>query len=123
MSVVRSVQLTLSLQGDVLTVAQLAGVGGAKLTAQLIPLCHAVSLSWVDVRLSLDEGAQAVLIQAEAQATGPPGVEMEALTAVTVAGLTVYDMVKGGSKGARITDVQLEAKAGGRSGDYRRTPP
>lgn len=77
----------------------------------------------MDVRLSLDEGAQAVLIRAEAQATGPTGVEMEALTAVTVAGLTVYDMVKGVSKAARITDVQLEAKAGGRSGDYRRPPP
>lgn len=107
-------------KGDVLAVAQLAGVQAAKQTPSLIPLCHSAPLSWVSVRLSLDAASHCVLVRAEARATGPTGVEMEALTAAAVAGLTVYDMLKAAGKGAQLTDVRLESKKGGRSGTWTR---
>jgi cyclic pyranopterin phosphate synthase len=105
-------------KGDVLTVAQLAGIMGAKKTPDLIPLCHPLSLSSVKVFLSLDEAATAVAIEATVKLTGRTGVEMEALTAVSIAALTVYDMVKAVDKGMRIGDIRLVHKAGGKSGEY-----
>lgn len=107
-------------KGDVLTVAQIAGITGAKLTSRLIPLCHNVQLNGIDVELSLAEDGPAVEVRAFAKSVGPTGVEMEALTAVSVAALTVYDMCKSVTKGIEITDVRLLAKTGGQSGDYRR---
>lgn len=106
-------------KGDVLSVAQLAGINAAKLTSQLIPLCHLVALTKVDVHLTLDESAYEVLIESYAKCTGKTGVEMEALTAVTVAALTVYDMCKAVSRDLKISDVRLTSKTGGTSGDYR----
>ncbi|BBN13876.1 cyclic pyranopterin monophosphate synthase [Marchantia polymorpha subsp. ruderalis] len=107
-------------KGDVLTVAKIAGIQGAKQTSSLIPLCHNILLSGVDVSLTLNEPLHAVDIRAEATAAGPTGVEMEALTAVSVASLTVYDMCKAVSKNIRIGNVQLESKTGGKSGDWYR---
>lgn len=106
-------------KGDVLTVAQIAGVMAAKQTSKLIPLCHDVALQGVDVELTLNEADAAVDVRAYVKTTGATGVEMEALTAVALAALTIYDMCKSVSKGIRITDVHLLAKTGGRSGDYR----
>ncbi len=105
-------------KGDVFSVAQVAGILGAKRTSTLIPLCHQVSVKGVDVALSLDENDRAVDIRASARSVGPTGVEMEALVAVTVAALTVYDMCKSLSKAIRITDVELVSKSGGKSGNY-----
>jgi cyclic pyranopterin phosphate synthase len=105
-------------KGDVLGVARLAGIMGAKRTAELIPLCHPLSLSRVTVDLIPGDGR--VEIEARVKTTGPTGVEMEALTAVTVAALTVYDMCKSVSKEIRIMDIHLLAKTGGQSGDYRK---
>lgn len=93
---------------------------GAKQTAALIPLCHTLLLHKVDVSLSLDPNRAAVLIQSEARTEGKTGVEMEALTAVSVAALTVYDMCKGVAKDIVIGDMRLDSKEGGRSGSYRR---
>jgi molybdenum cofactor biosynthesis protein MoaC len=107
-------------KGDVLTIAQIAGITGAKLTSQLIPLCHSVQINGVDVELSLTEEDFAVEVRAFAKSIGPTGVEMEALTAVSIASLTVYDMCKSVTKGIEITGVRLLAKTGGQSGDYRR---
>jgi molybdenum cofactor biosynthesis protein MoaC len=107
-------------KGDVLTVAQIAGITGAKLTSRLIPLCHSVQINGVDVELSLAEEDFAVEVRAFAKSTGPTGVEMEALTAVNVAALTVYDMCKSVTKEIEIANVRLLAKTGGQSGDYRR---
>ncbi len=106
-------------KGDVLTVAQLAGIMGAKRTADLVPLCHPLPLDSVRVELDLAEGEPAVEISATCRTTGRTGVEMEALTAVTVAALTVYDMCKAVDRGMRITDIRLVHKAGGRSGELR----
>lgn len=106
-------------KGDPLTVAQLAGIMGAKRTPDLIPLCHPLSLSSVKVFLTLNEAENAVDIEATVKLTGQTGVEMEALTAVSVAALTVYDMVKAVDKAMRITDIRLIHKAGGKSGEYR----
>lgn len=105
-------------KGDVLTVAQLAGIMGAKRTPDLIPLCHPLMLSSVKVNLVCDEDRNAVDIEATCKLTGQTGVEMEALTAVSVAALTVYDMCKAVDKGMHITDVRLVHKAGGKSGDF-----
>lgn len=105
-------------KGDVLTVAQLAGIMGAKRTADLIPLCHPLGLSSVKVDLSCDPARNAVDITATAKITGQTGVEMEALTAVSVAALTVYDMCKAIDKGMRLTDIHLIKKTGGKSGTY-----
>ena len=107
-------------QGDVLSVAHVAGIQAAKQTWNLIPLCHPLSLSFVDVRCSLNRELDAVDVRAEARTTGPTGVEMEALTAAAVAGLTVYDMVKAVSREARIIDIRLESKSGGSSGTWER---
>lgn len=106
-------------KGDVLSVARLAGIMGAKRTPDLIPLCHPLALTRVAVDLTLDEAASAVEITATCALKGRTGVEMEALTAVSVAGLTVYDMVKAVDKGMRITNVRLVHKSGGKSGTYQ----
>ena len=105
-------------KGDPLETARLAGIMAAKRTAELIPLCHPLYLTHVDVRAKIQETG--VLIEAEATTTAQTGVEMEALTAATVAALTVYDMCKAVDKGMTITDIRLEEKTGGKSGDYKR---
>jgi cyclic pyranopterin phosphate synthase len=107
-------------KGDVLTVAELAGVMGAKRTAELIPLCHPLALTDVVVQITPDRAASAFRIHAEAATTAPTGVEMEALTAASVAALTLYDMVKGVEKGVEIRSVRLLAKSGGKSGEWQR---
>ena len=108
-------------KGDVLSIAQIAGIMGAKETSRLIPLCHDVQVSGIDVELTLLENEWAVEIRGFAKSIGPTGVEMEALTAVSIAALTVYDMCKAITKDIRIEHIQLLAKTGGASGDYRRT--
>lgn len=107
-------------KGDVLSVAKLAGISGAKQTSNLIPLCHNINLTHVRVDLSLNPKDFSVKIVGEAASTGKTGVEMEAMTATAVAGLTVYDMCKAASKGIQITDIRLEHKCGGKSGDWSR---
>ena len=107
-------------KGDVLSIAQIAGIMGAKQTSKLIPLCHDVALKGVDVELKLQEEDFSVDIRAFTKTRGETGVEMEALTAVSIAALTVYDMCKSVSKAIRITDIHLLAKTGGQSGDYRK---
>jgi molybdenum cofactor biosynthesis protein MoaC len=107
-------------KGDVLTVAQIAGILGAKQTSRLIPLCHDVQVKGVEVTLTLDREAGVVDVRAFVKTIGETGVEMEALTAVSVAALTVYDMCKSITKAIAITDVRLLAKTGGQSGDYLR---
>jgi cyclic pyranopterin phosphate synthase len=104
-------------KGDVLTVAQLAGVMGAKRTSDLIPLCHPLPLTQVTVDLALDPELPGVRITATARTVGKTGVEMEALTAVSVAALTVYDMAKAAEKTMQIQNIRLVEKHGGRSGD------
>ena len=106
-------------KGDALAVARLAGIMGAKQTPALVPLCHPLAISGVVVELEVADDA--VEISATVRTTDRTGVEMEALTAVTVAALTVVDMVKAVDKAAVITDVRVEAKSGGRSGDWTRT--
>ena len=106
-------------KGDVLAVAQLAGIMGAKRTPDLIPLCHPLHLTSVAVTLSCDPDRNAVDITATCKVAGKTGVEMEALTAVSVAALTVYDMCKAADRGMRITDIRLLHKAGGKSGTYQ----
>jgi cyclic pyranopterin monophosphate synthase len=105
-------------KGDPLETARLAGVMAAKRTAELIPLCHPLPLTHVDVRASVEDFG--VLLEAEAATDAQTGVEMEALTAVAVAALTVYDMCKAVEKGIQITDVRLESKTGGKSGRWDR---
>jgi len=107
-------------KGDVLSVARLAGIMGAKRTPDLIPLCHPLALTSVQVDLTLDESRNAVDITATCKLMGKTGVEMEALTAVSVAALTVYDMCKAVDKGMQITDVRLVHKSGGKSGTFER---
>jgi len=104
-------------KGDVLTVAQIAGIAAAKRTSDLIPLCHPLPLTHVDVELVLNEALPGVVITATARMVGKTGVEMEALTAVSVAALTVYDMAKAAEKTMRIQNIRLIEKHGGRSGD------
>jgi cyclic pyranopterin phosphate synthase len=108
-------------KGDVLGVARIAGIQAAKRTAELIPLCHPLALSFVGVEGQIDVEAGTIELIAEARTTGPTGVEMEALTAASVAALAVYDMVKGIERGAEITSVTLLRKSGGRSGEWQRT--
>jgi len=103
-------------KGDVLAVAQVAGVMAAKRTHELIPMCHPLLLSAIDVRLEPDEKESAVQITATVRTTGKTGVEMEALTAVSVAALTIYDMCKAVDRGMRIEGVRLARKSGGKSG-------
>ncbi len=106
-------------KGDVLTLAQVAGIMAAKRTSDLIPLCHPLLLNKVDVTCTLNEADSAVDIEALVRVGGKTGVEMEALTAVTVAGLTIYDMAKAVDRGMRLTDVRLIRKSGGQSGDWQ----
>ena len=107
-------------KGDVMAVARIAGISAAKRTDELIPLCHPIALSGVDVDLRLDRRRAAVEVTATARAFDRTGVEMEALVAATAASLTVYDMLKGIDRGITITDVALVEKTGGRSGTWRR---
>ncbi len=106
-------------KGDVLAVAQVAGIQAAKHCWELIPMCHPVPLTGVDIRFSLSEDPCRVEILAEVSCAGPTGVEMEALTAVSAAALTVYDMCKALQRDMRIEHIRLLAKSGGRSGDFR----
>jgi cyclic pyranopterin phosphate synthase len=105
-------------KGDALAVARIAGIQGAKKTPDLIPLCHPLSISGVDVVAEVTDAG--VALSATVKTTDRTGVEMEALTAVTVAALTVVDMVKAVDKSSTITDVRVESKTGGKSGPYRR---
>jgi cyclic pyranopterin phosphate synthase len=107
-------------KGDVLGTARIAGIQAAKRTAELIPLCHPLSLTFIGVEGSVDRSDGSIKLTAEVRTTGPTGVEMEALTAAAVAALTVYDMVKGVERGATIEEVALLEKSGGRSGEWRR---
>lgn len=109
-------------KGDVLTVAHIAGVQGAKLTSQLIPLCHNIPLSQVNISFKLDDARFAVTISAECSTYGKTGVEMEALTAASVAALTIYDMCKAVTHDIVIEEVKLESKTGGQRGDFHRQP-
>lgn len=104
-------------KGDVLTIAQIAGITASKRTSDLIPLCHPLPLTKVDVDLALDELIPGVVITATAKTIGKTGVEMEALTAVSIAALTVYDMAKAAEKTMRIQNIRLIEKHGGQSGD------
>lgn len=107
-------------KGDVLTVAQIAGIMGAKRTPDLIPMCHIVQVEGIDLELHLDEERHSVEITASVCCDGRTGVEMEALTAVSTAALTVYDMCKAVQKDMTITDIRLLSKTGGVHGDYKR---
>jgi len=105
-------------KGDVLTIARIAGVMAAKRTSELIPLCHPLPLTHIDLDMRLDDQRSAVHIEATARTIGKTGVEMEALTAVTVAALTIYDMAKAVDRGMRLSDIRLLEKRGGQRGDY-----
>src|SRR3954452_24817158 len=110
-------------KGDVLTVAELAGVMGGKRTAELIPLCHPLPLTDLVVTITPDRASSVLRIRAEAATTGPTGVEMEAMTAASVAALTVYDMVKGVERGVEVRALRLLSKSGGKSGEWHRPAP
>ena len=105
-------------KGDAIRTAELAGIMASKRTADLIPLCHPLPLSKVTLDLACDAALGGVLVTAECRTTGPTGVEMEALTAASVAALTVYDMCKAVDRGMRITEVRLRHKSGGKSGTF-----
>ena len=109
-------------KGDVLTTAQIAGIMGAKRTPDVIPMCHPVAVSGIDMELSLDEERLSVEIRAEVRCDGKTGVEMEALTAVSIAALTVYDMCKAVQKDMVISDIRLLEKTGGVHGEFHRDP-
>ncbi len=115
---VKLIQTKTAKKGDVLAVAQLAGIMAAKKTADLIPLCHPLALSSVDLKLTIDAKRRAVDIEATCKLKGRTGVEMEALTAASVAALTVYDMCKAVDRGMVISDVKLVHKSGGKSGVF-----
>ena len=106
-------------KGDVLAVARVAGIMGAKRTPDLIPLCHPLPLSAIEIALTADAAAPAIEIEATVRTTAQTGVEMEALTAVSAAALTVYDMCKAVERGMRIEAIRVVAKSGGQSGDFR----
>lgn len=106
-------------KGDVLSVARIAGIMGAKRTAELIPLCHPLPLSFIDVELTIDEVENAILITSTARTYGKTGVEMEALTAVNIAALTIYDMAKAIDRAMQIENIHLVEKRGGVHGDYK----
>jgi cyclic pyranopterin phosphate synthase len=108
-------------KGDVVSTARIAGIQAGKRTAELIPLCHPLALSFIDVALEVDAAAGEVLVDAEARTSGQTGVEMEAMTACAVAALTVYDMVKGLERGVEVGPVVLVEKTGGKR-DWRREP-
>ena len=115
---IRLIQQGVMKKGDVLSVAQLAGIMGAKRTPDLIPLCHPLALTSVKVDLIINPDRNAVKITARCTLNGQTGVEMEALTAVSIAALTVYDMCKAVDKGMQITEIRLIHKSGGKSGTY-----
>jgi cyclic pyranopterin monophosphate synthase len=106
-------------KGDVIATARIAGIMAAKKTAELIPLCHPLTLSKISVDIEPDAALPGLRVTAFAKLEGKTGVEMEALTAVSVACLTIYDMAKAADRGMQITDIRLEKKTGGRSGDWR----
>jgi cyclic pyranopterin phosphate synthase len=106
-------------KGDVLATARIAGIMAAKRTSELIPLCHPLALSKVTLDIEPDAKLPGCLVRASVKVTGPTGVEMEALTAVSVACLTIYDMIKAVERGVRIEDIHLVEKLGGKSGHYR----
>ncbi|MGY4308486.1 cyclic pyranopterin phosphate synthase [Bradyrhizobium sp. USDA 4369] len=106
-------------KGDVLGTARIAGIMAAKRTSELIPLCHPLALSKVTVDITPDAALPGCLVSATVKVTGPTGVEMEALTAVSVACLTIYDMIKAAERGVRIEGIRLTEKLGGKSGHYR----
>ena len=110
-------------KGDVLTVARIAGIQAAKRTSDLIPLCHPLALRGVDIALELDPDLPGIRASAQVRTVGPTGVEMEAMAAVSVALLTVYDMAKAVDRGMVLLDIQVESKDGGRSGSWRRPQP
>jgi cyclic pyranopterin phosphate synthase len=116
----RRVQAGNAPKGDVLAVARIAGIQGGKRTSELIPLCHPLMLTFLGVEGTIDAEAGRIILTAEARTTGPTGVEMEAMTAASVAALTVYDMVKGIERGAELAEVVLLEKSGGRSGHHQR---
>lgn len=109
-------------KGDVLGVAELAGVMAGKRTSDLIPLCHPIALTDLVVAVTPDRAAGVLRVRAEAATTAPTGVEMEALTAASVAALTIYDMVKGVERGVEVRSVRLLSKSGGQSGEWHRPP-
>jgi cyclic pyranopterin phosphate synthase len=124
----RPATLTLVLEGghkkgDVLAIARIAGIMAAKKTAELVPLCHPIPLTAVEVVLTADEAQSAIHCRASARTSAQTGVEMEALTAVQIALLTIYDMCKAVDRGMTITDTRLVSKSGGRSGDWVRETP
>jgi cyclic pyranopterin phosphate synthase len=106
-------------KGDVLATARIAGIMAAKRTSELIPLCHPLALTKVTIDITPDRKLPGCIVRASVKVTGPTGVEMEALTAVSVACLTIYDMVKAVDRGIRIEDIHLVEKIGGKSGRYR----
>lgn len=110
-------------KGDVLTVARIAGIQAAKRTSDLIPLCHPLSLTGVDVALVMDHTLPGIRVTATVRTLGPTGVEMEALSAASVALLTVYDMAKAVDRDMVLGDIRVESKDGGRAGSWRRSPP
>jgi cyclic pyranopterin phosphate synthase len=105
-------------KGDALSVAQIAGIQAAKRTSELIPFCHPLPLDYIGIDFKLDEKMPGVRIRATVSLNAKTGVEMEALTAVSVAALTIYDMAKSAEKGMRIENIRLVQKSGGKSGDY-----
>jgi cyclic pyranopterin monophosphate synthase len=106
-------------KGDVLGTARIAGIMATKRTSELIPLCHPLALSKATIDITLDEELPGCVVRATVKVTGPTGVEMEALTAVSIACLTIYDMIKAAERGARIEGIHLIEKRGGKSGHYR----
>lgn len=110
-------------KGDVLTVARIAGIQAAKRTSDLIPLCHPLALRGVDIALEMDETLPGVRASAQVRTVGPTGVEMEAMCAVSVALLTVYDMAKAVDREMTLGDIRVESKDGGRAGSWRRSQP
>lgn len=114
---IRLIREGLAKKGDVPTVAQIAGIQAAKRTSELIPLCHPIPIHKIDLDLMIDDDLPGVQIEARLKTVGKTGIEMEAMTAVAVAGLTVYDMVKAVDRTARIQNIRLVEKHGGQSGD------
>ena len=110
-----------SKKGDVLSVAQVAGIMAAKRTSEIIPMCHPINITGVDISFNLDEECNTIEITAIVHSKGETGVEMEALTAVSVTALTIYDMCKSLQKDIKISDIKLVKKTGGKSGDYIKT--
>lgn len=107
-------------KGDVLAVARIAGIMAAKKTAELVPLCHPLALTHIDIELKADEDASKVICKATVETAGVTGVEMEALTAVQISLLTIYDMCKAMDRGMTMEGIQLNSKSGGKSGEWRR---